>query len=122
MVLYEGYNYGNPGIIDSHYNNTYNRLNSLQGNVQVMYNQSNPTTNPGGFELLGAFGTVFKAMISVIGLIFDSLTGLSSQVGSIGQDIGMPQVLANLIFPAFLAIITVIIVLIILNSGKFGKL
>lgn len=122
MIGAEGNNYDRPDIVDAKFNEHYNNLNELTSSVQQMYNSSNPRTNPGGFELLGSFGTVFKAMISVIGIIFDSITGLNTQFGYLAQDIGIPSVLSFLVLPAILAILTVIIVLIVLNSAKFGRL
>lgn len=122
MIGAEGNNYSRPDIVDSKFNEHYNNLNDLASQVNSMYNVSNPKTNPGGFELLGAFGTVFKAMIGVIGIIFDSLFGLNTQFSYIATDFGIPSVISFLVLPAILAILTVIIVLIVLNASKFGRL
>lgn len=119
MVGDMGNNYGNPGIVDANFNAHYNNLKALGASTGTMLNT---TRSPQGFTLLGNLGTIFSSMITVIGLVFDSITGVGTQVAYASTDLGVPTAVAGIIFPMIILIVTVIIIFVVIGSAKFGKL
>ena len=125
MIQREADNYlvvgGASDIIDPNFQAHYG---DFQQHVSKINQMVNLTNSPSGFTLIGSLGTMFQAMLGVFRLIFDTIAGLGSQFNYLLGDFGdiIPSEIMGLLITAVLAGLAVLIVLIVLNSAKYGRL
>jgi len=108
-------------------NNGYNVQNMTDGNFDSAYNNvqyaeditnqmANSTTSKEGLGLLGSVDLFFGSTVTVIQIVFGSLGTLNNVLGSMIGTFGIPIGIANLVFPAIIAIVTTILVFVVVSS------
>lgn len=106
--------YNNPGIIDSKIASTYGKVNE---STQRVSDSLAAVSGKGGLSLVGTFQVLFASTLTVIQIVLGALPLLSGLVNSFATDFGVPTEVAGVIFPMFLAIITIGVVFAIINSN-----
>jgi hypothetical protein len=106
-----GYNVAN--MSDSNFDAAYNQVSNTSGIAGQM---GNATVSKEGLSTFGSVELFFGSTISVIQLTFGSLSMVNNVFTNIFHSFGIPSVLANIIFPAIISIITVILVFIVVSS------
>src|SRR5690606_13984201 len=71
----------------------------------------------GGLSLVGSFQVLFASTLTVIQIVLGSIPLFSGMVTQFSTDLGVPSSIAGIIFPMFLAIVTIGIVFAIINSN-----
>jgi len=111
--------YNKENIIDSNFNKTYNKYSNLQSSVSSMLEESRGKE---GLSFVGTFTTLFGVTITIIQLVFASLSLPGAMLKQFALDVGAPSEVATIIFTLPLIIITAMIVFIIISSISRGKL
>jgi len=106
-----GYNVTN--MTDGNFDNSYNKVQYAEGIVNKM---ENSTTSKEGLGLLGGVELFFGSTVTVIQIVFGSLDTVNDVFASFMTTFGIPPTIANLVFPALLAIITTILVFVVISS------
>jgi hypothetical protein len=106
-----GYNVDN--ITDGNFDSAYNKVQYAEGITNQMANAS---TSKEGLGLLGSVELMFGSTITVIQIVFGSLATVNDIFSSFIETFGIPPQLANLVFPAIIAIITTILVFVVVSS------
>ena len=106
-----GYNVEN--ITDGNFDSAYNKVQYAEGITNQMANAS---TSKEGLGLLGSVELMFGSTITVIQIVFGSLATVNDVFSSFIGTFGIPPQLANLVFPAIIAIITTILVFVVVSS------
>lgn len=113
-ITSEGAGYNVPNVTDANFDDTYNRLSELDSTIGQM---GNSTKSKEGLGILGGVAEgFFGATISVINLMFDSFSIVNDTLAAFVESFGIPPQLANLIFPAIIMILTIIIVFVVISS------
>jgi hypothetical protein len=112
----EGYNVNN--MSNPSFDANYNKLSETAGDMARAGNQ----TRTGLGKLLGNVDVFFSSTSTVLDIVFGSFTMVNAIFSNFAQDFGMPPQIANLIFPALLAIITTIIVFVAISSLTKSKM
>lgn len=113
MVAEQATLYDNEEIIDEQILENYNKISDSTGIVQDAFESA---TDTGGLSLVGTFDVLFSSSFTVISLVFNSIPLMTSITASFATDFGIPSEIASIIFPTFLAIITIIIIYRVINS------
>lgn len=101
-------------ISNSNFDSSYNKMEDL---TELSSQLSNATTSSSGLGLLGGgIEIIFTATVAVIKLVFDSFSMVNGVFTSMVTSFGIPLSIANIIFPALLSIITVILVFVVISS------
>lgn len=111
-----GYNV--PNISDDSFDDTYNKLQETKSLVDTSGNE----TRKGLGKLLGNDNTFFGSTLVVLDLTFGSFSMVNSVFASFITYFGVPAEIANLFFPAILAIITTIIIFVAISSLTRSKM
>lgn len=106
--------YDNPDIIDENIRTTYGKVNE---STQRVSDSLSAVSGKGGLSLVGTFQVLFASTLTVIQIVIGALPLMSGFVNSFSVDFGVPTEVAGIIFPMFLAIITIGIVFAIINSN-----
>jgi hypothetical protein len=106
-----GYNVAN--MSDPNFDSTYNKLQYTSNLVQDMGNE---TTSNQGLSFQGTTELLFGSTTTVIQLVFNSLSMVNTVFSGMVQTMGIPASIANLVFPAILSILTVILVFVVISS------
>lgn len=93
-----------------------NTFNKFDDNANVAKDMWNKTTGEGGLSTVGSLVLLFKSTTSVIGLIFNSVTLVTSQMFGFTEYFGIPSQVGFIFFTILLSIVMVIIVFRIINS------
>jgi hypothetical protein len=110
----EGSGYNVTGIVDEDFEDTYNRINELEGTIGQM---GNATKSKEGLGILGGVAEgFFGATISVIELTFSSFSIVRETLVAMMYSFGIPPIIANLAFSAIMMILTIIIVFVVVSS------
>jgi hypothetical protein len=112
-----GYNIAN--MTDSSFDTAYNKVQYAESITQQM---GNATTSKEGLGLLGTTELFFGSTWTVITIVFGSLSMLNNVLGSFMVSFGIPSSLANLVFPAIIAIVTTILIFVIVSSLTKSKM
>lgn len=113
--------------------NGYNVANMTNGNFDAQYNKvaysesitkqmADASTSKEGLGLLGGAELFFGSTVTVIQIVFGSLGTVNNVFGAMISTFGIPPRIANLIFPALLAIITTVLVFVVVSSLTKTKL
>jgi len=105
--------YGVTNMTDGNFDSAYNKVQYAEGITNQM---ANSTTSKEGLGLLGGVELFFGSTVTVIQIVFGSLGTVNSVFGAMITTFGIPSSIANLIFPAILAIITTILVFVVVSS------
>lgn len=112
-----GYNVVN--VSDPSFDSAYNKLESTRSLVDTSSNAS----RTGLGKLLGSGAdNFFSSTLVVLDLAFGSFTTVNSVFASMSESFGIPSTIANIIFPAILAILTTIIVFVVISSLTRSKM
>jgi len=112
-----GYNVVN--MTDSSFDAAYNKVQYAETITNQM---GNSTTSSQGLGLLGTTELFFGSTWTVITIVFGSLGMVNNVFSSFTSSFGIPPSLANLVFPAIIAIITTILVFVVVSSLTKSKL
>jgi len=107
-------NYNNPGIINDNVRATYGKVNE---STQKAADAFSAVSGKGGLSLIGTFQVLFAATLTIIRIILGAFPLLTGFTQSFAVDLGIPTPIAGIIFPTFLAIITIGVVFAIINSN-----
>lgn len=107
-----GEGYGVQNVTDETFSENYDRLSETTNDINLAANQ----TRSGFGKLLGSFDVFFSATATVFDIVFGSFSMVNSVFENFATDFGVPPQIANIIFPALLAIITTIIVFVAISS------
>jgi hypothetical protein len=111
--------YDNEDIVNSNFNNVYNKYDELSGTVDDMYSEA---SGENGLSFTGTLTLLFSATVTVIQLIFGTLLLPGAMLKQFALDIGAPSAVANIIFTLPLVVITITIVLVVISSISNQKL
>ena len=117
LVVYDmadpvnGYNVQN--VTDPNFDSAYNKVDYASS---ITSNMANETTSNEGLGFLGGAELFFGSTVTVIQIVFGSLGTVNGIFASFITTFGIPPSLANIIFPAILAIITTILVFVVVSS------
>ncbi len=111
--------YDNTAIVDETFDTKYNKLTNATTDVSDIFEAASKKE---GLAVATTFEVIFSSTFSIIQIVFGSFAVVSSITASFAEDFGIPDVVANLIFPMALAIITTIIVFVVISSVSRGKL
>ena len=112
-----GYNIEN--MTDENFKENYDTMTESADDIYLM---QNATASGEGMSVISTFTTMFSATFSVISIIFGSFSLADDVLTNFGVDQGVPTAIANIIFPAILAIILGLIIFVIISSISKGKL
>lgn len=114
MVADLAVNYDNSDIVNDQIRETYGKVDE---STQRVTDALNAVSGKGGLSLVGTFQVLFASTLTVIQIILGALPLLGGFVSSFAVDFGVPSSVAGIIFPMFLAIITIGVVFAIINSN-----
>ena len=105
--------YGMSRVIDSDFRDKYDEFSNVTQDVATIQED---LTSDEGLDIIGTVGGIFKVFYTLIGLIFGSFFLVGSQTANFAMDYGVPEVVANLIFPFAITAITIIIIFVIISA------
>lgn len=112
--------YDRTDLVDESFSENYNQLDENADMIEDMRNKSRSSS---GLSIIGTAEILISSTFSIIELVFGSLDTFAAQVGNIGDDIGIPSEVENIIGAVFLMLLVVSIVLIVINAvNKTEKL
>ena len=111
--------YGVENMTDSGFQERYDTFTRTS---QDIYLAQNATASGEGLSTTSTFTTTFKATFSVISIVFGSFSLANDAMGNFATDFGVPSAVANIIFPALLAILIAVIIFVVISSVSQGKL
>lgn len=116
--------YDETGIMKEEYSDTYNRFNetiyaSGQGYRGLFDDLSDD--NSGVLEILFDAVGVFKGFLNLIKITFGSVGVLDDVTSGFMEDIGMPETLANIVFPLISIIIAIVFIFAVINALNRGN-
>ena len=111
--------YDVPNMTDESFQDRYDTLSDTTTDIELM---QEATASGEGISVISTFTTVFKATFNVISITFGSFAIANSVMVNFAEDFGVPSVIANIIFPAILAIITAVIIFVIISSVSKGRM
>lgn len=106
-----GYNIEN--MTNDNFDSAYNKVQYAESITNQM---ANSTTSKEGLGLLGGVELFFGSTVTVVQIVFGSLGTVNNVFASMIGTFGIPLPLANLVFPAIIAIITTILVFVVVSS------
>jgi hypothetical protein len=111
--------YGVANMSDPTFDSAYNKISNTTSLVGEMGNE---TTSNEGLGFLGTTELFFGSTITVVQLMFNSLSMVNGIFSSMVQTFGIPTAIANIIFPALLSILTTILVFVVISSLTKSKM
>jgi len=112
-----GYNVSN--MTDESFQDNYDTLTET---TSTTYKMQNATTSEQGMSVVSTYTMAFTSVFSIIALIFGSLGMASDTMTNFAVDFGVPSSLSNIIFPAILILIMVILIFVVISSVSRGRL
>lgn len=105
--------YDNTDIVDESIVENYGFLDNTTSIASQAFDATNERE---GLSFLGSFDILFSSAFTVISLVFGSISLAGSAMAQFAIDFGIPSQVANVLFPMFLSIITVILVFVIIST------
>lgn len=105
--------YDNEDIVDEAIVENYGFLDETTGLATSAFDA---TTEKEGLSFIGSFDILFSSAFTVITLVFGSISLAGGAMAQFAIDFGIPSAVSNVIFPMFLAILTVILVFVIIST------
>lgn len=105
--------YDNTDIVDQSIVDNYGNLTQSTDIVSSAFSATNEKQ---GLSFLGTFDILFSSAFTVISLVFNSISIIGGVMSQFVQDFGVPTAVANIIFPMFLSIITVILIFVVIST------
>lgn len=112
-----GYNITN--MTDEDFEDRYDTLTESSSKI---YEMRNETISEEGMSSVSAVYQFFTAGITVISLIFSSISIVNDTFVNFGNDFGIPSAVSSIIFGAIFVIIIAMLVFIIISSVTKGKM
>jgi hypothetical protein len=112
MIASQATDYGNTDIIDSSVQDDFANLSQA---TDIGSSAFEAASKKGGLSFTGSFDILFDSAFTVISLVFGSIGIVSTQMTKFATLIGIPSVVANIIFPLMISVLTIIIVFSIIS-------
>jgi len=106
-------------LLDPEFSARYNKFTETTGDISQMLNA---TGGKGGLQPKDYGELVIESGFTVIALVFSSIITFNSQIAYMATDLGIPSVIASIIFPLIIGIIIVSIVFIVITSTSRNKI
>lgn len=113
MVASNATEYGNTGIIDESIKENFG---NLQNSTSIATSAFDAANEKGGLSVASSFGLLFNSAFTVISLVFGSIGIAGAQLFALSEYLGVPTEVAQVLFPMFISILTVILVFLIISS------
>lgn len=105
--------YGQSDKIDQNFRARYDRF---QNSTTAIQEALNATSGEGGLSFVGTTDLIFQGTTSVISISLGGIVTFNSIIANIASDFGIPNEIAFVIFPTFIAVLAVILIFIIISS------
>lgn len=109
-----GNQYDNTDVIDSDFNDTYNKMDEMSTNVEDM---RQAVANKSGLGLVAGAGTVLiKGTTTVAQILIDTITLPGKMLEALADYIDAPKMVGDILFAVPLLIITIFVIFIIISA------
>lgn len=112
--------YGKTDYIDNEIKDNYDQFNNLSEDYRGLF-QDMTNEDKGLLSIIFGDSGFFKGFISLIKLIWNSVSMLDNITANFMQDFGIPEGIANIIFPLVSAIVVVLLIFTIISSANRGS-
>jgi len=111
--------YGEDDLVDETYQENYDKFNETSGNYRTLFQD---ISDGSGLSLVftATFG-IFQALFDVVKLTFASVEVMDTITTNLVIDFGIPEEIANVIFPLISAIVSILLIFVVVSSINRGN-
>jgi len=117
--------YDKSNIVEDEYNNSYNKFNEVMNppdedsNYRGLF-QDLTNSESGMLEIIFGDAGIFKGLFTLVKLTFASVGTLDDMTTDFVSDFGVPEGIANIIFPLASAILSILLIFAVISSVNRG--
>jgi len=113
-------NYGEETIIDNDYRANYDSFTNTSEDYRGLFTDMSDGSI-GVLDVIFGETGVFRALFTTIKITFSSISIVDDTTSQFVQDFGVPEGIANVIFPLFSALLMVFLIFAIISSVNRGS-
>jgi len=111
--------YDSSSIIDSSYNESYNKYNSIIEQDGESYSEIFQDMSDGeGFDIIDTVVGLPKAFLKTIKLSLSSVGVMSGVADDFSEDFGMPEEVSNILWGSIMVLVSLILIFAIISSAS----